>query len=168
MFCGWQKICDSKEMPNPADKYLGMYTRTTAFQSYQDQEVLAAEPLELIRLAYRGALDAIRAARQAVRAGDIGRRNRSITKAQAILNELALALDHEKGGALSRNLAELYDYCQRLLIQANFEQSEPPLAQAEQILGTLLGAWQQCTPEPQQSALVGGYRLSGHSDAAYI
>ena len=63
--------------------------------------------------------------------------SRHITKAASILNELACSLDHSKGAAISRPLAELYDYVQHLLIDANFKQIEEPLAEAEQLLTQL-------------------------------
>ena len=62
----------------------------------------------------------------------------------AIVTELSFSLNHETGGEVSRNLAELYGYIEKLLIQANFEQCEPPLAEAERLLSTLLEGWIHC------------------------
>ena len=62
----------------------------------------------------------------------------------AIVTELSLSLNHQDGGEISRNLAELYGYVERLLIQANVEQCEPPLAEAERLLSTLLEGWILC------------------------
>ena len=69
----------------------------------------------------------------------------------AIVTELSLSLNHAAGGDLSKNLAELYAYTQSLLIQANREQSDPPLAEAERLLSTLLEAWQSCVVPEQQA-----------------
>jgi flagellar protein FliS len=121
--------------------------RTNRYQSYFEDEILAANPLRLIQLLYRGALDSIASARRCLKAGDIRARSRAVSKAMEIVTELSLALDHTAGGELSRNLAELYAYAQRLLIRGNTEQSDPPLAEAERLLSTLLEAWQAC-PAP--------------------
>lgn len=118
--------------------------QSNARQSYVDGEVLSADPVRLIELLCRGAVDAIESARRQVRNGNIHGRARSIAKASAILTELSTALDHTRGGELSRNLGELYDYMQRLLMDANFGQCEPPLAEAEKLMRTLLEAWQGC------------------------
>jgi flagellar protein FliS len=73
--------------------------------------------------------------------GDIRARSRSVSKAMAIVTELSLSLNHTVGGDLSKNLAELYAYTEKLLIQGNQEQSDPPLAEAERLLSTLLEGW---------------------------
>lgn len=130
---------------------------TDAHRSYLEGEILAADPLKLVQLLYRGALDAVQAARQHLNAGEIPNRSRNINKALSIVNELMLSLDHARGEGLSRELVELYDYIQRLLIAANVKQSEAPLIEAEKLLQTLLDAWQQCcvstAPVPPETLL---------------
>ena len=116
------------------------------YQSYFDNEVLGADPLKLVRLMYRGALDAVRCARRHLLAGDIRERSRAITKALAIVHELSSTLDHARGGEVSKNLAGLYDYIERQLIAGNTKQIERPLIEAEQLLNTLLEAWEALTP----------------------
>jgi len=115
--------------------------RTNGYQNYFKDEVLSASPVKLVELLCRGALEAIVSAKRYLRLGDIGARSRAITKAMAIITHLSLSLDYEQGGELSRNLARLYGYIERLLIQANSQQCEPPLAEAEQLVATLLEAW---------------------------
>jgi len=115
------------------------------YQNYFEDEVLEANPLKLVELLYRGALDSIAAAKRYLRLGDIRARSRAINKAMAIVTELALSLNHRDGGEVSRNLAELYGYIEKLLIQANVEQCEPPLTEAERLLATLLEGWARCT-----------------------
>jgi flagellar protein FliS len=61
-----------------------------------------------------------------------------------IVTELSLSLNRQAGGDLSRNLAELYSYVETLLIKANTEQCDPPLAEAERLLATLEEAWKIC------------------------
>lgn len=112
------------------------------YQNYLENEILTSNPLRLVQLLYQGALDAIESARGFVRAGDIGARSKAISKGLAILHELTASLDHSKGGEISGRLAALYDYIERLLIAANIQQAEAPLVEAQQLLGTLLEAWQ--------------------------
>ena len=59
--------------------------------------------------------------RGAYSAWDIRARVRAINKALRIVTELSGCLNHEAGGSLSRNLAGLYGYVMRLLIEANIE-----------------------------------------------
>lgn len=127
--------------------------RTNGYQNYFDDEVLAADPLKLVQLLYRGALDSIVSARRQLRLGNIHARSRAITKAMLIVAELSRSLNKHAGGELSQNLAELYAYVQQLLIQANSQQQEQPLSQAERLLSTLLEAWMGCAPaQPDRGA----------------
>ena len=125
--------------------------RTKRYQSYFEDELVDANPLKLVQLLYRGALDSIASARRFVRLGDIPSRSQAITKAMAIVTELSCSLNTEQGGEVSRNLAQLYGYVQRLLMQANFEQSEKPLEEAERLLQTLAEAWTTLTSEERAS-----------------
>ena len=118
--------------------------RIRAYQNHVEEEVLTANPLRLVQLLYRGALDSIASARRHLRQSDIRARSRAVDKAMAIVTELSRSLNHERGSELSRNLAELYAYVQKLLIQANTEQSDLPLAEAERLLSTLLEGWEAC------------------------
>ena len=115
---------------------------TNRYQDHLEDEILTADPVHLIQLLYRGALDSITSARRYLKLGDIRARSRAISKAMAIVTELSLSLNHPAGGDVSKNLDELYGYSQKLLIQANAEQSDPPLAEVERLLSTLMEAWQ--------------------------
>lgn len=127
--------------------------RTKSYQSYFEDELVDADPIKLVQLLYRGALDSIASARRYLRVGDIQARSRAISKAMAIVTELARSLNAEQGGEVSVNLARLYGYVEKLLIQANFEQREPPLEEAERLLSTLAEAWASIAPaEPVSSA----------------
>lgn len=115
-----------------------------AYRNHFDEEVLTASPLTFVHLLYRGAMDSIGSARRYLRLGDIRARSSAISKAMRIVTELSLSLNQQEGGELSRNLAELYSYVETLLIKANSEQCDPPLEEAERLLGTLAEAWESC------------------------
>jgi flagellar secretion chaperone FliS len=109
--------------------------------AYLETEILSASPVRLVELLYRGAIEAARGARTAVEHGQIAERNRQIARAQAILCELALSLDHDRGGPLSRDLVELYDYMQRRLNEANAQQRAEQIDEVRGLLETLLESW---------------------------
>ncbi len=111
---------------------------------YFEAGILNADGCRLVTLLYRAALQAVRDARQHLAHGEIRARSRRITSASEILYELAFSLDHKAGESLARNLLELYDYVQRLLLKANVEQDDAPLAEAESLLKSLLEAWECC------------------------
>ena len=111
--------------------------------AYLENTILSADPLELVRLLYRAAGDAVRNAAGHLAAGRIAERSRQINRAHAVLSELLATLDHSRGGVLSQRLAGLYDYMQRRLLEANMLQRPEPLAEVEALLSTLLQGWER-------------------------
>ncbi|HVP46994.1 MAG TPA: flagellar export chaperone FliS [Bryobacteraceae bacterium] len=116
---------------------------TRALEAYRIEKIVAADPIELVRLLYKGAVEAVEAARRCLGARDIRGRSAAISKGFEILGELIVSLDHERAPELSRRLAELYDYMQHRLLAANLEQADAPLAEVLGLLETLAGAWNQ-------------------------
>ena len=111
--------------------------------NYRDTEVLNADPVRLVSILYRAAVEAVRAARRHLAAGAIRERSRQITKANSILHELLRSLDREKGGKIAHSLNDLYAYMSTRLIEANARQIDEPLADVERLLTTLLEAWSE-------------------------
>ncbi len=125
-----------------SDMVLESGMRNNPYQNYFEDEILTADPLKLVILLYRGALDSVASARRHLASGDIRARSRSITKAMEIVSELVRSLDHERGGFLSHELSRLYEYVLNLFAESNTRQSDAPLAEAETLLSTLLAGWQ--------------------------
>ena len=131
---------------------------TDSHDAYLESRVLSADPVELVNILYQACTAAVREARCHLAEGRIAERSREINKAFAILVELNSSLDHERGGEISKRLALLYDYMRRRLLDANMEQSDPPLAEVLGLLSTLSEGWAgvraaEAKPEvPVQSA----------------
>ena len=136
---------------------------TDVRDAYLESEILEADGWKLVQLMYRKTLDSLAAARQHLADGEIDQRSREITRVSEILNELALALDHDSGGELSRNLVELYDYVQTLLHTANYEQKDAPLVEAEKLLSTLLEAWESSAGQAAGASAVPDYATADTS-----
>ena len=124
---------------------------TTASTAYLESKIFSADPVELVEILYRAALESAASARRHLARGDIAGRSREISRTMAILTELMLSVDREAGGPLARNLLELYDYMQRRLIEANAEQTEAPLAEVSRLLATLLEGWMHCCPAAERA-----------------
>jgi flagellar protein FliS len=124
----------------------------SAHDRYLESRLLSATPLELVHLLYQGAIGAVQDARHHLANGKIAERSRAISKACAILTELTTALNREAGGELAGRLAALYDYMQRRLLEANFQQTEPPLGEVLGLLSTLTEAWTEISRSAAQPA----------------
>ena len=122
------------------------------YAAHIEASVLTAEPVELVRTLYRGALDAVSDGRACAAAGDTAGRSAAVSKAVNILRELAFSLNPASEPAMARNLLELYDYMQRRLLAAHVERSEAPLAEVAGLLATLAEAWDQ-VPVPESSLM---------------
>jgi flagellar secretion chaperone FliS len=120
-----------------------------AHDAYLESRILSADALELVRMLFQACTGSVREARRHLAEGDIAARARCITRAHEILVELTSSLDHERGGDLSRRLAELYDYMQRRLLDANLEQVDAPLAEVLGLLSTLSEGWEGIREQPR-------------------
>ena len=135
-----------------AESHTAAYTPSPRLDRYFESEILNADPLRLVTLLYRGAGDAIAAARKALAAGDIAERSKQILKAWEIVQELGRSLNHDQGGEISRQLAELYAFVGQRLLDGNAEQADGPLAEAAAVLATLGEAWQTVLKQQNSAA----------------
>ena len=127
------------------------------YQAYTDGSIYSENPLNLVVALYEGALEATQQAAHALSARDIPARTKAINKAIAILTELLVSLDHEKGGEISKNLAKLYNYMQVQLCAAHARQKPEPITEVSKLLATLLEGWRGAvvaqTSVPERAAV---------------
>jgi len=113
------------------------------YLAYVESKVISASPLQLVHLAYEGAVEAICEARVHLAAKQIRERSRCITKAQLIIRELQQTLDFASGGDVARTLGPLYSYIQRCLLNGNSQQKDEPLAEAQKLLEIVAESWKK-------------------------
>jgi flagellar protein FliS len=108
---------------------------------YLESRILAADPVELIHILYEHALTQVKLARIALAEGDIPARCQAVSKTLAALGELEGSLDFNAGGSISKNLARLYQYMRRRLLEATVKRDAGALAEVESLLRTLDEGW---------------------------
>jgi len=116
----------------------------SAGTAYQAQAVETASPAQLVIMLYDGAIGAIARAEHAMAGNErdkIEVINRELTRAQDIVTELMLSLDHDRGGAIAGNLAAIYEFCLAMLTQANLEKSPHGLPDVKAQLVSLRDAF---------------------------
>ena len=117
-----------------------------ATNPYQTQSVATATPAQLVTMLYDRALVAIGRVRAQDRSqpGAIEAINVELQRAQDIVTELQLALDHQHGGEIAQNLDLLYDFCLDRLLQANMHKDDAShLEGVEKTLRGLREAWDE-------------------------
>lgn len=138
-----------------------------AAQVYQrvsvDTGVASSDPHALVLMLFDAALAAIHQAEGHVAAGRVEAKGQAIGKAARIVEEgLKASLDKNAGGALSQQLAALYDYITMRLLQANLNSNAAALAEAGKLLADLRNAWTAIRPAesiataPQPARAYGG------------
>lgn len=123
------------------------YSRSSNLAAYQSVAahggVAAADPHQLITMLMDGALQRLAAARGAIEHGAMDSKSRLIHRVVEIVDELRASLNMEAGGTIAANMADLYDYCGRLLLRANLENRAELLDEVAHLLREIRGAWIQ-------------------------
>ena len=110
---------------------------------YQQAAATTAGPAQLVLMLYDGALVRLEVAHEAIEDGRRAAAHEALVRVQAIVDELTVSLDLDRGGEVARNLAELYDYCSRQLVEANIHKDAGLVADVEAVLRNLRDAWDQ-------------------------
>lgn len=116
------------------------------YSLYQESDLAiqaaAASPYQLVIMLFGGLMDELVRAKSHIEAKRFERKAHSINKCIDILNALTSALDFEKGGDLSINLARLYDYCVYRLYDASDKLSVTQIEEVEAILTNIREGWE--------------------------
>ena len=135
------KSCAQK----PLTQAMSAHSRTSTLGAYQSVAahggVAAADPHRLIVMLMDGALDRIAQARGCMEHGAAGDKNKLLSSATAILDELRFSLDLKAGGTIAANLDDLYDYLCRQLVKANLTNRTAILDEVTQLLNEIRSAW---------------------------
>ncbi len=109
---------------------------------YIEQNILNADPVELIRILYRHGIASVRDAREQIRAGRRAEAIGRLLRAATAIAELNGALRPEAAPEITARLSALYEYIQCRIFEAAANQDERPLTEALGLMTTLLEAWQ--------------------------
>lgn len=112
-----------------------------AYQQYQYNSIMSASPERLVLMLFEGAIRFVKLARKAIEEKDIAGANENLTKAQDIIAELNQSLDMSYD--ISENLASIYDFLYRQLVDANVKKDAEILDVVESMLVDLKDTWEQ-------------------------
>ena len=115
-----------------------------ALSQYQsvdvDSKVSSSTPHSLIAMLLDGLLKKLAVASGAIERNDISMKGENISAAIRIVDSLRASLD-EKGGELAINLASLYDYMERRLLEANIKSDTKIIAEVVSLIGEIKSGW---------------------------
>ena len=120
-----------------------------AYAAYQKTNVNTASQGRLVVLLYEGAVKHLNAAlnlfdsNDKLKPGDIEQFGIHLQKTQAIITELQVSLDMEKGGDIARNLMSLYVFFNEELMDATISQNKNKIEFVETKMDELAESWRQ-------------------------
>lgn len=112
-----------------------------AARSYQQTNVLTANPLRLVLMCYDGAISSLKLAQERYAAKDYEAKSRALQKALEIINELSSSLDMKRGGEVARNLLTLYTYMTQALTEADLKREPAVFGRIAGMLAELESSW---------------------------
>ena len=118
-----------------------------AYAAYQKNNVNTASQGRLVVLLYEGAVKHLKAATNLfgsddkLKPGDIEQFGIHIQKAQAIITELQVSLDMEKGGDIARNLMSLYVFFNEELMDATISHNKQKIEFVQSKMDELAESW---------------------------
>ena len=116
--------------------YVG--NQTTA---YRQQAILTAPPGRLVVMLYDGCLRFLFQSAHALREGDRTTSLARMRRAEAIIDELTVTLDHERGGAIAGRLQGIYMFCRDHLREAWRDEDADKIDHVSALLAELRDAW---------------------------
>jgi flagellar protein FliS len=120
-----------------------MKNAKSAANAYRAAAIENAPPLKVVHMLYQGALRFIDQAAQIDPEKEFEAFQEKINRADAIVSELRLSLDHEPAPELTDKLNALSLFVEDRLRTAFLERSPATLSEARSVLETLLDGWQQ-------------------------
>ena len=112
-------------------------------RDYGPEQVMAADPAELVAMLYDKAVLSLRAAVQAIHKGEIEVRWKNNHRAQEIINHLFMTLDLEKGGEIASNLEALYAYMLQRLLDVDVKNDARAAEDVIELLEPLRASWSE-------------------------
>jgi len=116
------------------------------FARYQQTAVRTADRGDLLILTYEALLRWLGRAEEAIAARNVVDAHQALMNSQDLVLNLVSSLDFEKGGEVARNLASLYEFIARQLVQANVEKDAALIASIRELVAPLLDAWRTAVP----------------------
>lgn len=109
--------------------------------AYRQQAILTAPPGRLVVMLYDGCLRFLYQSAHAMREGDAMTSVARMRRAEAIIDELTVTLDFERGGVIASHLQGIYTFCRRLLLEAWRERDADKIDHVSTLLAELREAW---------------------------
>lgn len=114
---------------------------SNAINAYQRNAIMTASPSELTLMLYEGAIKFCNIAMIAIEKKDFEKANNNIKKAQAIIMELRVTLDHNY--PVWEDFERVYEYIYNRLVEANLQKDYEILEDALKYIREMRDTWKE-------------------------
>lgn len=114
---------------------------SNAYSAYHNNAVMTASPAELTLMLYEGAIKFCNIAMMGIEKKDYEKANTNLKKAQAIITELRVTLDHKY--PVWEDFDRVYDWIYRNLVDANLHKDTVALEEALKYIREMRDTWKE-------------------------
>lgn len=118
-----------------------------AYSAYAQQKYSGLEdasPIKLVGAVLDEIVACLNDAKGAIARNDIPLKGKKLGKAGRLITEALMpGLDLERGGEIAKNLASLYEYCSRKIIEANLKNDLTLVTECCALMEQIRQAWAQ-------------------------
>jgi len=117
---------------------------------YEETSVNTASPTKLVVMLYEGAIRFLTRAASDIRNRDLISKGKSVSQAMAIIRQLRLTLDMDKGQDIAQELDRLYTYTLARVLDGSTKLDAGAIEEAIKVLSDLLPAWEEIDRKEQE------------------
>jgi flagellar secretion chaperone FliS len=130
-------------------------TNVRHLQAYKENQITTTDSGTVLLMLYQGAIDAVNRAGAHLAEGNMPEKGKFILRANDIINQFLVSLDHEAGGEVAQNLEALYHYMLEQMLVANVKNDPAPLQTVASLLSTLKAGWEVAVADQRKRAAQG-------------
>jgi len=141
-----------------------MYNKT-AHQRYTTAHVSTVDRGRLLLMLYDGCIKFLKHAKIGLEKKDIVKFATYLSKSQAIIAELMLTLDFERGGDVAKDLDRLYDFMLFYLTEANLEKDPEKVQRVINLIEVIAKAYREVIDKGEYRKEIGDAAASAVNSA---
>ena len=122
-----------------------------AYQQYKNSKVLTASPAELTLMLYDGCIKFCNMAVMAINGKDFAAANKNIQKAERIIGEFKMTLDHKY--PVAKDFDNIYDYVLMRLHEGNMKKDAEIIGECTTHMRSLRDTWKEVMKQAGQPAM---------------
>jgi flagellar protein FliS len=123
------------------------------YAAYANNKIMMASPAELTLMLYDGAIKFVNIAMDAIDQKDVEKAHDNIRKADLIIEEFQITLNHKY--EVAKDFDQVYKYIRERLLWANVKKDKEILEEVQEHLHTMRDTWKEVMKKTNNGQRVG-------------